>query len=272
MGLFASRQGARKALRRGELLLNGKTAESSRFVGPGDVLEYRGPTTVPPPPYALELSVAHEDGDLAVVIKPPGLLTHGNVHRSLERALGHNLTRSSIPDALPVPGPVHRLDRATGGLVLVAKTRRARVSLGRQFQARTIRKTYRAIVVGELQGQGWIDEPVDGREARTHYRAIARWPSLHVGSLSEVELSPHTGRTHQLRRHLAGLGHPILGDSLYTDGRLLRGQGLFLWAQSLTFQHPRSGIDLHIEAPPPHKFEAFLRREERRWLRAREGG
>ena len=259
---------ARKAARRGDLLLNGETCESSRFVQPGDRIELLRVGRPPPRPFRLELQVLHDDDWLAVVDKPPGLPVSGNRHRTLENALPGNLEPSAAADALDWPRPVHRLDIRTGGLVVVAKAAASRATLGALFEERRVHKRYRALAVGRLEGEGTVDVPVEGRPAVTRYRALAHGRSLRSGWLTDVELEPATGRTHQLRRHLAHLGCPVLGDDLYgIEGQILRGHGLFLRALGLRLPHPDSGDELNLSLPEPAKFARQLAREQRRWER-----
>lgn len=266
--VLASVKGAHKLARRGGLRVDGHAAEPSRLVRPGDVIELVETALPRPKVFERTLTLVFEDDAHAVVLKPPGLPTSGNAHRTLEHALPHNLAPSSAPDALAWPRPMHRLDRRTGGLLLVAKTAAAAVDLGRQFEARRIDKHYRALAVGRLDGEGVVDDPVEGREAVTGYRALDHVRSLHSGWLTTVALHPRTGRTHQLRRHLAGLGHPVLGDDLYgIEGQILRGSGLFLWALRLGWHDPRTGRRREAALDEPRKFETTRRREQRRWDR-----
>ncbi len=261
-----SRSQARKMIKRGELLLDGQPVEPSRFVEEGDVLALLRPVKLPPT-WQLELKVVYADDDLAAVHKPPGPVVSGNRFRTVEHALPHNLGPSSAADALVLPRPVHRLDARTSGLLLVARSASALVELGRRFQRREVSKRYRAILSGRLEGEGLVDDPLDERDARTRWRAVRCDPSLHVGWITTVDLFPETGRTHQLRRHMASLGHPVLGDELYTDGRVLRSQGLFLFAAELRLLHPRTEQPLHLELPEPVKYETFRARERRRHAR-----
>ncbi len=150
----------------------------------------------------------------------------------------------------------------------MAKTARALMATHRAFQERRVRKTYRALAVGRLDGEGTVSEPVDGRAAITRWRAVDHCRSLKAGWLTTVELSPVTGRTHQLRRHLAALGTPILGDVAYgIDGLVYRGKGLFLWAVALRLDHPITGQPLALRVEEPPKFASMRAREERRWRR-----
>jgi 23S rRNA pseudouridine1911/1915/1917 synthase len=264
-----SRSQARKMIKRGELLLDGQPVEPSRFVKVGDRLQLLRPAK-PPPTWELELTVVYADDDLAAVLKPPGPVVSGNRHRTVEHALPFNLGPSSAPDPLVLPRPVHRLDARTSGLLLVARSASALVELGRRFQRREVHKRYRAILSGRLEGEGVVDTPIEDREARTRWRVVRHDPSLHVGQVTTVDLFPETGRTHQLRRHMASLGHPVLGDDLYTDGPVLRSAGLFLFAAELSLLHPRTDAPLHLELPEPAKYETFRAREVRRYARVNE--
>jgi len=265
---FPSRAAARKAIKRNEVLLDGGPVEGSRFLKEGMLLELLAPTRGAPKIYERVIPIVYEDAYMAVVEKPPGLPTSGNKHRTLEHALPRNLERSSEPDTLPWPRPVHRLDVRTGGLVICAKTARAHAQLGRIFERREIQKTYQAILVGKLEGEGNVDDPVDGRNARSHYQVLSHTPTLRTRWVTLVRLSPHTGRTHQLRIHMAGLGHPILGDDLYgQEHPVLKGKGLYLWATEVRFTHPFSGQDLHLVSSPPKRFQSFQDREARRWAK-----
>lgn len=268
MGVWLpSHNRAKKAAKAGLLWLDGAPAESSRWVEGGETVVLYADVRDPPPALEIALEVVFEDEALAVVVKPPGLLTNGNAFATLERALPTNLTASRAPDALPWPRPVHRLDRPTGGLVACAKTHAAQVWLGHAFQERRVRKGYRALVQGRLEGSHEVREPVEERDAHSTVTAVRHDRSLHTGWVTTVDLHPHTGRTHQLRRHCASLGHPIVGDTLYApEGRTLRGKGLFLQAVSLSLTDPE-GVEHRWSIDEPYKFDSYRRREQRRWDR-----
>ncbi len=261
-----SRNRARKEIKAGRLLLDDQTVETSRRVAPGQRLTLLAPPE-PPPVYAREIEVVWADPHLAVVRKPPGLVVSGNRAHTLERALPFNLSPTDARDPLPWPRPVHRLDARTSGLVLIARSLRAQVGLGRALQERRVRKRYLALVAGKLQGEGVVDHPIEGRSARSRWVAIEQSRSLHTEWMTALHLWPETGRTHQLRIHCARLGHPILGDGRYGPDKVLRSAGLFLTAVSLELEHPVSGEPLHIEVEPPPKFRTFPAREASRYER-----
>jgi len=260
-----SRASARKAIKRGEVHLNSAPAESSRFIRAGDRVELLA-SRRRPQRYDLDLEMLFEDDHVAIGYKPAGIETSGARQRTFEHALPGNLRPSPRPDALIQPRVAHRLDFQTQGLVVCGKTASAHMALGRAFQARTVRKRYRAIVAGRLEGEGRVETPLDGRSALTRWAAIGHTPSLHIGWQTTVDLWPETGRTHQLRRHMAELGHSVLGDTVYCpeDQKLLRGQGLFLAALGLELEHPVTAEPLCIEADEPYRFVSFRVREARR--------
>lgn len=270
---FPTRASARKAALRGELAVNEEISEPARWVAPGDRLSWLEPQALAGSPLRVALPVVFEDEHLAVVHKPGGWATSGNLPRTLARAAPFFLTASSEPDRLQRPHPVHRLDAPTAGLVVVAKTRRAHAELGWAFQEREVLKRYRALVVGTLEGEHVVSEPIDARQACTRIQALGHTPAVKGGALTRVDAWPQTGRTHQIRRHLAELGTPVLGDRRYgLPGLILRGKGLFLFAVELRFAHPVTTEPLVLELPEPPKVASMLAREERRCARLRQAG
>ncbi len=269
---FSSKNQVRKALKRGELLVNGEIVETSRFVRIGDEIRFLGENLPQPKePYRLELNVHFEDDVMAIVEKPSGIVVSGNRFRTLQNTLPGNLKESSKPDTMPFPRPVHRLDAPTSGLVIVAKTRTAMAKLGNLFEVRQVKKSYVAIVIGRLEGEGTVELEIEDRNATTHWRAASHTRCLRSEWLTTVELSPVTGRTHQLRIHMAHLGHPILGDGIYgTEGMILKHKGVFLRAKGLEFEHPIDGGIVSVDIGEPSKFESLRQREERRWSKYRE--
>jgi 23S rRNA pseudouridine1911/1915/1917 synthase len=231
-------------------------------------------------PEALPLSVVFEDADLLVVNKPAGMVVHvgaGVTSGTLVNALLHHVgTLSSGGDASR-PGIVHRLDKMTSGLVVVAKNDGAHRRLAEQFKSRTVRKTYTLLVHGKVSSdQGHISKPVGrdpirrtrmkvgglrAREARTGYQVVRRFPNFTL-----LAAHPETGRTHQIRVHFAAVGHPIVGDTTYGAPGKLRVGGreaptlwrTFLHAGSLEFEHPRLRHAMSFSAPLPPELKDFL--------------
>lgn len=264
---IASATQARKLRRAGGLVLNGEVREDPAMVGPGDRFHFVLPDSkrrvvqVPEP-----IPVAYEDEHLAVVVKPAGLRTSGHQRRTLTNALPTVMQPSTEPDVLSWPHPVHRLDIRTGGLVVCAKTARANVGLGRAFQHREVQKHYIAVAIGRLEGCGRVEEPVEGREAHTRYEVIKHVPSHLLDWLTWVRCWPETGRNHQIRRHLAHLGTPILGDDLYTGSvENVEKKGLFLWAEGIAFTHPVTGEAMSVRAPPSRRFTRYVSWHRDRW-------
>jgi RluA family pseudouridine synthase len=261
-----SRKGADKVIKRGELRINGSTAGTGDWVESGQRLERIDSQRTAPKAYRRPLDVVFEDDDLAVINKPPGLEVSGNKFKTVENALAHNLTPSTRADALPWARPVHRLDYSTSGLLLVAKNAGTQVSLGRQFEERTVQKRYCAVVTGLTQPSGTIEAPLRGLAALSRFTFVESVCSLRNGHLTLVHLIPVTGRTHQLRIHMADSGHPIVGDKKYgPENQVLKGKGLFLAATRLCFQHPATKQEMTISCETPHKFASLLEREQRRW-------
>jgi 23S rRNA pseudouridine1911/1915/1917 synthase len=215
----------------------------------------------------MELTVVHEDDDVLVIDKPAGLVVHpgsGNWEGTLLNALLHHAPGA---EHLPRAGIVHRLDKDTSGLLVVAKTETAQQALVRQLQARTVKRTYLALVRGRIVKAGTVDAPIgrhpvhrtkmavvdSGKPAVTHYRVREAFPAH---TLLECDLE--TGRTHQIRVHLASIGHPLEGDPAYSGrgARLLERQALHAW--KLAFEHPRTGKLVSFESPMPADFRALL--------------
>lgn len=261
----------KKAIKRGEVYIDGVKGETGTWIKTGQKIELIEIDKKPAKIYQFELPIIYEDEELAVINKPAGIVVSGNQFHTVQNALLHNLTISKSVDRLQLPKSVHRLDHATSGLLLIAKTASATINLSRQFENKSIQKRYQAIVFGQLTpSKGVIEENIDNKKAITKYEVVKTIPSLKTGYLSLLNLYPKTGRTHQLRIHLETLGHSILGDKLYGKNvPLLKGKGLFLCAVELTFTHPKSEEVLNFQINPPNKFALRLAQEERRFNRRR---
>jgi len=269
VGIFPalpSRKSVKKAISRGQVLINGQTGHTGDWVLPGMRIELCELDQAPQYILPLPLPIVYEDEHIALINKPGGIPVSGNRARTVEQALLHNIKVSNEPDAYKQPRAAHRLDAPTCGLVLIAKTRSARIHLGDQFAAQAINKQYQAIVTGQTMAEGRIDDPIDQKEAVTEFRLLKSVRSLHTDWISWLELHPLTGRTHQLRIHLANAHYPILGDKRYgKPGEIMRGKGLFLCATALTFEHPKTRQTMSFSIDPPPKFHNHMEREQRRW-------
>lgn len=251
-----SRKGMKKAIKKGLVSVNGSPAESGRFLHGGEMIElFEDRSRISQKVFPRELEVLWEDEHLAVINKVAGLEVSGNKYRTIENALPHNLAASSEVDALPRPQAIHRLDHPTSGVLLIGKTRSAVANLNRQFEQKEIAKTYHAIAIGHIPKVGTINEPIDGKPSESGFEVMKRQVSPRFGYLNLLRLTPVTGRRHQLRKHLVGIGHPILGDkTYYLEGKIYEGRGLFLHASSIAFTHPVSGETVTVSAALPKKF------------------
>ena len=276
-----TRSRVRRLIDDGLVTVDGRTAAKAGVkLGAGQQVQ----VTVPPPqpidlePEAIPLNIVFEDEDLLVVDKPAGLATHPSPghsrHTLVHAVLAHCPDLSGI-GGKQRPGIVHRLDKDTSGLIIVAKHDAAHLSLAQQLKERRVEKRYLALVEGRPEPpEGVIDAPIGrhpqhrkrmavvegGREARTRYRVVRE-----VAGRSLVEVSPEHGRTHQIRVHLAAIGHPVIGDPMYgrRGGRPSSLRRQFLHAQRLAFRHPRTGERLELEAPLPEDLEKALAELER---------
>lgn len=286
----ATRTKVQAAIRAGYVLVDGVVARSSHPVAPGEVIHVTLPRTPPPDvlPEHIPLEIVYEDDHLLVVNKPAGMVTHpayGNYTGTLVNALLHHCASLSAVNDVTRPGIVHRLDKDTSGLMVVAKTDQAHAHLARQFARRTIRREYQAIVWGTFAAATGIIEAnlgrsksdrkkmavvQEGKRAVTEYTVLERFPYL-----SLVRLRLQTGRTHQIRVHLAHVQHPVFGDPTYNGRRILYGPGSArqkaevqalleiltrqaLHARTIGFRHPATGADVLFESSLPEDMTRVL--------------
>jgi len=275
-----SRSHVQRLIGEGRLTADGQVVRANAVVGGGVVLELDVPPPAPAEPIGepdIQVPVVYEDADLLIVDKPSGLVVHpapGHGSGTLVNALlgrGEPLAPGGIA-GVQRPGIVHRLDRDTSGLLMVARTDAAQASLQAQLKARRIRKTYLALVAGSVSAAaGRIEAPIgrdpgrrtrmavtpSGRPSTTGYRVRERFRDWTL-----LELDLVTGRTHQIRVHLEAIGHPVAGDPLYGTGTSRQGPDglgrLFLHAWRLELTSPSTGRLLRAEAPLPAELEAVL--------------
>ncbi|NJB83975.1 RluA family pseudouridine synthase [Wenyingzhuangia aestuarii] len=257
VGIFASipsKAGIKKAIKKGLITVNHQRGVSGQFINGNEIIELLEDETLIKKNIDLDLEVLWEDDYLAVIYKPAGLLVSGNKSKTVTNALPYNLKPSILIDAVK-PQPVHRLDFATSGLLLIGKTADSIRALGKLFENKTIQKNYFAITIGKMQSEGTINFPIDEKEAISNFSIIKSVPSERFDFLNLVKLAPVTGRRHQLRIHCAQLGNPILGDVEHgVEGKILKGKGLYLHAASLEFTHPYTNQPLTIEKELPKKY------------------
>ena len=259
----------------GRVRLSGTTVETrSRRVAEGDVVEVdvpEAPDNRPRADPSVDVPVVHVDGHVVVVDKPAGLVVHPGAGQR-DGTLVHGLLHL-FPDLADVgdpmrPGIVHRLDKGTSGLMVVARTPEALLDLTAQLKARDVERRYLALVLGEVaEGKGVVDAPVGrsarqptrmavtarGRSARTRYEVLERYTDPVPATLLECRLE--TGRTHQVRVHLAAIGHPVVGDTRYGRGDALAMKRPFLHAHELAFDHPADRTRRRFQSPLPADLE-----------------
>jgi 23S rRNA pseudouridine1911/1915/1917 synthase len=277
-----SRARIQEWIKAGRVMVNGQRERPSHAVRAGDVIEVE---PVEPPPLnavaeAIPLSVLYEDSDLVAIDKPAGMVVHAGagIHSgTLVNALLHRYEALSGVGGNMRPGIVHRLDRYTSGVLLVAKNDRAHHALAAQFSSRQVEKIYWALVHGQVRGEsGRIDRPITrdpirrtrmtarldhGRSAWTEYRVLRRFARF---TLLEARIG--TGRTHQIRVHLSSLGHPVAGDALYGAPRNVPGMPAldryFLHARRIRFRQPSTGDELTVESPLPPELREWMEKLE----------
>ena len=272
-----TRSQATRLIESGEVAVDGKfVSKSYKLAGGEDIaVTLPEPEPVEAVPQDIPLDVVYEDADVIVVNKPSGMVVHpapGHPDGTLVNALLYHCagTLSGIGGALR-PGIVHRIDRDTSGLIIAAKNNAAHQYLSAQLADHTLARTYECIVVGKLrEDRGTVDAPIarhptdrkrmavvaGGREAVTHWEVIARYPGY-----THVRCRLETGRTHQIRVHMAYIGHPILGDTVYGAKKEVPGlTGQCLHAVGLRFLHPRTHEVVELSCPLPDEFTRMLQK------------
>ena len=272
-----TRSQATRLIESGEVAVNGRAVSKSYKLagGEGIAVTLPEPEPVEAVPQDIPLDVVYEDADVIVVNKPSGMVVHpapGHPDGTLVNALLYHCagTLSGIGGALR-PGIVHRIDRDTSGLIIAAKNDAAHQYLSAQLADHTLARTYECIVVGALrEDRGTVNAPIarhptdrkrmavtaDGREAVTHWEVIARYPGY-----THVRCRLETGRTHQIRVHMAYIGHPILGDTVYGAKKEVPGlTGQCLHAVGLRFLHPRTHEVVELSCPLPDEFTRMLQK------------
>ena len=270
-----TRSAAQRLAEEQRVLLDGRPLKKNYKITGGETLEVSLPDPEPidAVPQDIPLDIVYEDGDVLVINKPKGMVVHpapGNPDGTVVNAVLYHCgsSLSGIGGAFR-PGIVHRIDKDTSGLLIVAKNDRAHLCLSAQLKDHTLARTYEAVVIGTLkEDRGTVDAPLDrspkdrkkmavvpgGRRAVTHYEVLARYPGY-----THVRCRLETGRTHQIRVHMASLGHPIAGDTVYGPARQKYDlQGQCLHARELTFLHPADGRKMHLKCELPGYFTDFL--------------
>jgi len=263
---IGTKAGVKKAIKRQLIKVNDQDFGSGKRLIAGQRVDLCERDISDNKVFQLKLEIIYEDNQIAIINKPAGIEVSGNKYKTIQNALIFNLKPSDAEDKLNRPIPVHRLDYPTSGILVCAKTHAAAVDLGHQFQEKKVKKTYAAIVNGSLATDGIINDQLDSKDSFTRYSTKRTVSSLKAGTISLVSLFPETGRTHQLRRHLSGIGYPIVGDSLYSQNQvLLKGKGLFLSAIGIQFTHPVKQELMEFESEIPPKFFKLMEREEERF-------
>ena len=271
---YLTRSALQKVIASGGVTVDGKEAAKSRVLKAGEDVSVTVPDAVEldVEPQNIPLDIYYEDDDLLVVYKPKGMVVHpapGNHDGTLVNALlWHCKGSLSGINGVLRPGIVHRIDKDTSGLLLVAKNDFAHVNLAAQIKEHSLNRIYQAMVYGSnIPDEGDIDAPIgrsrkdrkkmavidDGRSAQTHYSVVKRYKGF-----THVQCKRRTGRTHQIRVHMAYIGHPVAGDPVYGPGNVITQlNGQCLHAGTIGFVHPRSGEYMEFTAPLPEYFTAF---------------
>jgi len=267
-----------KLIDEGQVTVDGRRVKASYRIRPGQQINLRVPEAKPPEisPEPIPLDIVYEDQDLLILNKPRGLVVHpahGNQTGTLVQALLYHCRDLSGIGGVMRPGIVHRIDKDTTGLLAVAKNDKTHLSLSAQLKAHTMRRTYVCLLEGRLKQDGSVDAPIgrdsrdrkrmavtaQGRSAHTDYRILEVYPRE---TLAECVLQ--TGRTHQIRVHMAHIGHPVVGDPVYGFKRQrFQTEGQLLHAFRLTLTHPATEEKMTFEAPIPADFQQILDRLRR---------
>ena len=272
-----TRSQAARLIAEGRVRVNGKPAAKSARLSGGETITVDVPQLreTALPPQDIPLDVVYEDDDVIVVNKPTGLVVHpapGHPDGTLVNALLHHCGDSlSGIGGEKRPGIVHRIDRDTSGLIIAAKNDAAHLALSAQLKDHSLSRTYECLVTGNMkQDSGTVDAPIGrssadrkkmavvptGRRAVTHWEVVARYPGV-----THLRCRLETGRTHQIRVHMAYIGHPILGDTVYGAKKPVPGlTGQCLHATGLRFIHPRTGDPVELHCPLPPEFTAMLQK------------
>lgn len=254
--------------------IDGKVIKANYKVNAGDriLIEIPEPEELDLVPENLDLDIVYEDDDVVIVNKPQGTVVHpsaGHPNGTLVNGLLYQIKNLSTINDVVRPGIVHRIDKDTSGLLMVAKNDRAHEALAKQLKDKTSLRKYVALVHGEIPHEkGRIEAPIgrskvnrkmqavieDGKPAVTHFEVLKRFEGFTL-----IELQLETGRTHQIRVHMQYIGYPVAGDPLYGPKKTLKGNGQFLHAKLLGFEHPTTGEMMVFEAPLPEIFKKTLK-------------
>lgn len=269
-----SRSTAAVLLEKGKCLVNGKVCGKNFRLNPGDIVEIELPEAEEPEIKAenISLNIVYEDKDLLVVNKPKGMVVHpapGHYSGTLVNALMYHCKGSlSGINGVIRPGIVHRIDKDTSGLLIVAKNDAAHNGLAQQIKCHSFTRRYEAIVLGVMKENGAVNAPLarhridrkkmavceNGREAKTIYEVIENYQKY-----SHLRLTLETGRTHQIRVHMSYIGHPVAGDPVYGDGKPKWLGGQCLHAREIGFVHPITGKNLFFSSELPEYFKKMLK-------------
>ena len=271
-----TRSRIQQLIEQGAVEVNGKATKSNYKINPGDLIEvsYEDLSELDVVAQDIPLDIRYEDSDVIVINKPRGMVVHpanGNQQGTLVNALLYHCKDLSGINGVLRPGIVHRIDKDTTGLIIVAKNDKAHLELSKQLQDKTVNRLYYALVHGTFaHDYGTIDAPIgrdetdrqkmavtekNRKEARTHFRVLERFKDY-----SLVECRLETGRTHQIRVHMRYIDHPIVGDEKYGYRRTMKIGGQLLHAHQLEFVHPSTGEKMVVEAEIPQDFAEVLQR------------